>query len=79
MPLANTIEVLKYVFGGASVRRGGFCEPILYELVRIRSSSENPYMPTPEHMWDEVHNFINTHEDATFYSDRPGKNNLFFM
>lgn len=41
------VEPLLYVFGGSDIDHGGFCDPILYELVKIQSSSENPYTPLP--------------------------------
>lgn len=39
------VEPLMYVFGGSNIDHGGFCDPILYELVKIQSSTENPYNP----------------------------------
>lgn len=47
-PLTQTphrIEAMKYVFGGANMERGGFTDPVLYALMRIRSAADNPYVP----------------------------------
>ena len=41
------VEPLLFTFGGSNIDRGGFCDPILYELVKIQSSAENPYNPFP--------------------------------
>lgn len=39
------VEPILYVFGGSNTERGGFCDPVLLELVKIQSCTENPYMP----------------------------------
>jgi hypothetical protein len=43
-PIPHKVEHLMYVFGGASTDSSGFCDPVLYELVRIRSTNDNPYV-----------------------------------
>lgn len=45
MLLPVKVEPLLYVFGGSNIDHGGFCDPILYELVKIQSSTDNPYTP----------------------------------
>jgi len=39
------VEPILYVFGGSNTERGGFCDPVLLELVKIQSCTENPYIP----------------------------------
>ena len=46
--IPHKIEPMKYMFGGANMEKGGFCDPVLYALVRIRSTTDNPYVsPAP--------------------------------
>jgi len=39
------VDPILYVFGGSTTERGGFCDPVLMELVKIQSCTENPYIP----------------------------------
>ncbi len=45
-PEQQTLEPLMFVFGGAGVERGGYPDPLLFQLVRVRTEINESFLPS---------------------------------